>query len=195
MRRLDMGEDRGAVMVEMAIVVPIFILLIFGMLEFGLAFKDKLAMSHAAGRAARVAAVQGNEDAADYEILKGFSSGLSAAASVDAVVHIDIFKADVNGEPIPGAWDRYQPADDACGWNPCPATDPGPPEYGIPAGYRPCDRDTAFDPDDGVDTIGIRVTYTHGWVSGVLGFSESTWVETTRARMEPVIFGTEDPSC
>ena len=27
------GGDRGAVMVEMAIVVPIFILLVFGMLE------------------------------------------------------------------------------------------------------------------------------------------------------------------
>ena len=37
--------DRGAAVVEMAVVVPVFILLVFGMLEFGLAFKDKLAMA------------------------------------------------------------------------------------------------------------------------------------------------------
>lgn len=193
MRRLDHDGGRGAVMVEMAIVVPVFILLIFGMLEFGLAFKDKLAMSHAAGRAARVAAVQGNEDVADREILKGFAGGLSAAASLDAVLYVDVFK--MNADGTPGAYDRYTPDGSSCGWTPCPDPDAGSPVYGNPAGYPPCIRDTSFDPDDGVDTIGVRVTYTHGWVTGILGISEATWVETTRARIEPVTFATQDPSC
>lgn len=181
-------------MVEMAIVVPVFILLVFGMLEFGLAFKDKLAMAHAAGRAARVAAVQGNEDVADREILAGFTRGLSAAASVDSVKAVDIFRANPDGTP--GPYDRYVPdKDSSCGWFPCPDPDEGTPVYGVPSNYPPCGRDTAWDPDDGVDTIGVRVTYTHGWVTGVLGFSEATWVETTRMRIEPVTFASQDPAC
>jgi hypothetical protein len=180
-------------MVEMAIVLPVFILLIFGMLEFGLAFKDKLAMAHATGRGSRVAAVQGNEAEADHLILKGFESGLAAAVSLDSVLYVDIFKANTDGSPA--VWDRYVPDGSACGWSPCPAIVPGPPVYGFPADYKPCDRDTSFDPIDGLDTIGVRVTYTHTWVTGVLGLSSSTWVETTRARMEPKVFGTQDPSC
>ena len=69
-------RDRGAVMVEMAIVVPIFILLVFGMLEFGLAFKNKLTMSHAANAATRRATVLGNDARADIEILEAFEEGL-----------------------------------------------------------------------------------------------------------------------
>ncbi len=76
-----MHQERGAVMVEMAIVVPIFVLLLFGMLEFGLAFKDKLAMTHAVTRASRDAAVLGNEDIADIEILRAFEDGLVLGAA------------------------------------------------------------------------------------------------------------------
>ncbi len=191
-----MHRERGAVMVEMAIVVPIFVLLLFGMLEFGLAFKDKLAMAHAVTRASRNAAVLGNEDIADIEILRAFEDGLVGAVSIDSVVHVDIFKAGSGGAPI--VWDRYVPDADGvpCEWDPCP--DPaivGSVVYGNPAGYPPCIRDTAFDPTDGLDTIGVQVEYIHTWVTGVLGFSKSTWHEATRARIEPKRFGAENPSC
>ena len=191
-----MHRERGAVMVEMAVVMPIFILLIFGMLEFGLAFKDKLAMTHAVTRASRDAAVFGNEDIADIEILRAFEDGLVGAASIDSVVHVDIFKADNDGSPI--VWDRYVPDADGvpCDWDPCP--DPaivGSVVYGNPADYPPCIRDTAFDPTDGLDTIGVQVEYTHTWVTGVLGFSQSIWHEATEARIEPKRFGAENPSC
>lgn len=190
-----MHRERGAVMVEMAIVVPVFVLLLFGMLEFGLAFKDKLAMGHAVSHATRDATIRGNEDIADIEILNAFTEGLVAAASIDTVSHVDIFLADANGDPTPGSWNRYVPDGSGCGWNPCPGTMPGPPVYGNPSGYKPCDRDTAYDPTDGVDTIGVEVEYTHSWVTGILGFSTRTWHETARGRMEPVRFGLENPSC
>jgi len=188
-------RERGAVMVEMAIVVPIFILLLFGMLEFGLAFKDKLAMQHAVANATRDATIRGNEDIADMEILDAFEEGLVASASIGAVNHVDIFLADADGDPVPGRVNHYQPDGSSCGWDPCPGTVPGPPVYGNPSGYPPCGRDTAYDPTDGVDTIGIEVEYTHAWVTGLLGFSTRTWHETALARMEPVRFGLENPSC
>ena len=47
----------GAVSVEMALVAPLLIVLLFGILEFGLVIKDYLGINQAAREAARIAAV------------------------------------------------------------------------------------------------------------------------------------------
>lgn len=51
------GGDRGAVLVEFAIVVPIFFLLVFAVIEFGWAFFQQLDVRHGAREGARLAAV------------------------------------------------------------------------------------------------------------------------------------------
>lgn len=180
------SPERGAVAVEMAIVVPILVLLVFGMLEFGLAFKNKLTMAHAVNRATRNATVLGTEPVSDYEILQAFEKGLSSAVAKDAVLYVDIFRSP------DGAKDRYVPTDDDCGWSPCPDPDnfSG---YGSPSEYPPCSRDTGL--DEGVDTIGVQVSYTHTWVTGVLGLSPSNWHETALGRMEPNFFGSGGAGC
>ena len=188
--------ERGAVLVEMAIVVPIFIVLVFGMLEFGLAFKDKLTMEHAVNQGSRRATVLGQDATADIEILNAFEDGLVGAASIDIVVWVDIFKTNADGSK--GVYDRYVPDSDGlpCDWDPCP--DPAivdPVTYGSPSNYPPCSRDIALEPGDGVDTIGVEVEYTHNWVTGVLGFSTQTWHETAHARMEPSLFGADTGGC
>lgn len=48
---------RGVVSVEMALVAPVLIILLFGILEFGLVIKDYLGINQAAREAARIAAV------------------------------------------------------------------------------------------------------------------------------------------
>ena len=58
-------EQRGAVALEMAIVAPVLVLLVFGMLEFGLAFSTKLGMSNAVNQATRHATILGTADYAD----------------------------------------------------------------------------------------------------------------------------------
>jgi len=186
-RRRD--AERGAVAVEMAIVVPVLVLLAFGMLEFGLAFKNKLDMSHAVNQATRHATVLGIEDSADVEILSALEAGLSG--QLGAVQRVDIFKASAGGAPL--VWDRYQRDPmSGCGWAPCP--DPGAGVYGLPADYKPCERDITLN-GDGVDTIGVQVQYTHTWISGVLGLPTQTWFETARGTLEPDLFGTASPSC
>ena len=187
-----MRGQRGAVVVELAVVVPILILLAFGMLEFGLAFKDKLTMAHAVNQATRSATVLGTDRASDLAVLHAFEAGLSGATSLDTVVHVDVFKADANGAPL--VWDRYTPDGSACGWSPCPDSDPtrlgG---YGVPDDYPPYSRDTAL--DGGVDTIGVKVRYTHAWATGVIGMSPQTWHETARGRIEPDVFGVGGTGC
>ena len=189
-------SERGAVLVEMAIVVPIFILLVFGMLEFGLAFKDKLTMEHAVNQASRRATVLGTDATADIEILNAFRDGLVGAADIDLVNYVDIYF--VNADGSKGDYDRYTIDADGlpCFWDPCP--DPAivdPVVYGSPANYPPCERDVSLQPGDGVDTIGVEVQYEHYWVTGVLGFSTQTWHETAHARMEPDLFGDDGTGC
>ena len=181
--------DRGAVAVEMAIVVPVLVLLAFGMREFGLAFTNKLAMSHAVNQATRHATVLGTDDYADIEILDALAAGLSGRLGV--IVRVDIFKANASGTPL--VWDRYQPDGSSCGWDPCPDPGSGVPVYGNPADYPPCGRDITL--GGGVDTIGVQAVYTHTWITGVLGLPAQTWHETARARMEPDLFGSGGASC
>jgi TadE-like protein len=183
--RIRFGE-RGAAAVEMAIVVPVLVLLAFGMLEFGLAFKSKLDMAHAVNQATRNASVLGTDEYADIEILNALEAGLDGDLS--NIVHVDIFQADADGAYVPGSYDRYVTDPGSCGWDPCPDPDEGSPTYGNPAGYEPCDRDIVLDAD-GVHTIGVQVEYTHSWITGVLGLSDPTWHETARARMEPDLVG------
>jgi Flp pilus assembly protein TadG len=51
------ASDEGASALEFAIVVPVLMMLIFGMLEFGFMFQAQLAVTHAAREGARLAAV------------------------------------------------------------------------------------------------------------------------------------------
>ena len=52
-----MTDEAGASTVEFAMVVPILLMLIFGIVQFGLTFGNHLAITHAAREGARLAAV------------------------------------------------------------------------------------------------------------------------------------------
>jgi Flp pilus assembly protein TadG len=56
-QRAEWRNDRGATALEFAIVAPLLLILIIGMLEFGLMYQAQLAVTHAAREGARLAAV------------------------------------------------------------------------------------------------------------------------------------------
>lgn len=51
-------SDRGAAALEFGVVVPLLLVLMLGMFEFGFIFQGQLAVTHAAREGARLAAVQ-----------------------------------------------------------------------------------------------------------------------------------------
>jgi hypothetical protein len=185
---LSRSKERGAVAVEMAVIVPVLALMAFGMLELGLAFVNKLDMSQAVNQATRQATVMGTDESADIEILTALDAGLSG--DLGAIQQVLIFRASPDGTPL--VWDAYSPGG-SCGWTPCPDPVPGPAVYGDPDDYKPCDRDVSL--GDGVDTIGVQVRYTHSWITGVLGLPAQTWHETARARLEPQSISTAVSTC
>jgi Flp pilus assembly protein TadG len=56
-RRCLSGNEKGAALVELALVLTLLLVLIIGMIDFGLVLKDYLALSQVAREAARSAAV------------------------------------------------------------------------------------------------------------------------------------------
>jgi Flp pilus assembly protein TadG len=64
MRRVRQREE-GAAIVEFALVAPLLVLLLFGIIQFGRVFNAKVTYTHAAREAVRVVAVTGDATAAE----------------------------------------------------------------------------------------------------------------------------------
>lgn len=72
-------QDRGAAMVEFALVLPILLLLVFGIIEFGRAYNVQTSITAAARQGARVMALQNNSAQAK-------TAAQSAAASLGLTI-------------------------------------------------------------------------------------------------------------
>src|SRR5688572_7841610 len=80
-------HDRGAAAVEMALVMPLLLMLIFGIIEFGLLLTAQIGVTEAAREGARAATVDRNPSAArdrvrlvdsGFNIVAGESNGCRA---------------------------------------------------------------------------------------------------------------------
>lgn len=79
-RRSAPGNERGAVAVEFALILPIFLILILGILEFGRAFNIQISLSEAARESARYTAVHHGDPG--FSIAAAQNVGVAAAPSV-----------------------------------------------------------------------------------------------------------------
>jgi Flp pilus assembly protein TadG len=92
-------DDRGVAAVEAAIITPIFLLLVFGIIEFGLVFKDQLAITSAVRAGARIASAEPRTatfatDAAGQVAREG------AALDMTDVKALWVYQADTSGHPV-----------------------------------------------------------------------------------------------
>lgn len=69
MSREKIRSERGAAMVEFALILPLILLLLFGVIEFGRAYNVKVQLTGAAREGARVVALGGNEAASDARVV------------------------------------------------------------------------------------------------------------------------------
>ena len=93
-------SQRGAVAVEAALITPLFVLLVFGIIEFGLMFKDYLAVVSSVRAGARIASAEPRNvnfaaDAASQIAREG------AALDLSLVSELWVYKADkTTGTPV-----------------------------------------------------------------------------------------------
>jgi hypothetical protein len=194
----------------MAIAAPLLILLVFGILEFGLAFQDRLTVSNGTQSAGRVAAALGNNEDADIATLQAVeqSLGILPNAGGNVIKHVQIWKSNGSGAILGGGcgsagsgtancnWYVYTPTVDpnVCDWTPCP--DPSKPGWSYGGGFIPANRDVTLD-DDGLDVVGVTVLFSHNWLTGVLPIGDvvctstgtNCWADTALFRLEPQNFG------
>lgn len=96
LRRRRLNDDRGLVVVEVAIILPLLALLISGIVEFGMAWRDSLTVSSATRSAARVVSNLGSNRLSDYEALLTLDAALQGLSTsyVEGVLIYDASAAD-----------------------------------------------------------------------------------------------------
>ena len=181
--------------------------LLFGIVEFGLAFRDRLTVSNATQGAVRVGSALGDSADSDYQVLTSLEASLGTLpnSGIGVINYVDIFLADGNGDPAGSCatgdrCNRYHwnpGATPSCDWSPCPAPDGS---GGITGSYGgswdPSSRDTQL-PD--LDVMGVQLAFGHNWVTGGLiplpdatcsdgSFGTDCWKDTAIMRLEPQQF-------
>lgn len=200
------GSQSGQGLVEFALVFPLFVLLLFAVIEFAFVFSSMLGISYATRDASLVAAEAGNSAGADCVILKTIEEDVGAPADKSRITEVVIYHADKNGKETSGqsnSWKRTGSTD-------CPDKSKVPYTQqtngyseGTPAAdgtggrcnYLKGCGDTSSTRE--LDTIGVRITYSHQWVTPLGGFggngfrgqggSGFTLTQSNSMRMEPIL--------
>ena len=188
--RAEGDKEDGAALVEMAFVLPVLFLLIFGALEFGMVFKERLTIASAASSAGRTGATMGTREEADIRILEALEAGLYDQVDASVIVTVEIFRANAVTGAKTGDVNSYdyKPADPVCKWTPCP--DPAVGGWGYGGSWTPDVRDTELDPGGGgLDVLGVEVKYHHTPVTNILSYLDRDFSERALDRLEPDTFG------
>jgi len=185
------SNERGAALVEMAVVMPLLILLVFGLVEFGLLFREKMTIASAATSSARTGATMGAREEADIRILQALEAGLYDQVDASVLISAQIFRAnEITGAKDLGAVNTYvfTPAV-PCKWAPCP--DPAVAGYSFGGSWVPTSRDTTLDPGGGgLDVLGVEILYHHTAATNLIPGVDRNLSERALVRLEPDVFGT-----
>ena len=106
MRRLGqqsttiLAAPRGAAAVEMAIVLPIFFMVVMGIVEFGRAMMVGQLVTNAARHGAREAAIDGATNASVTSAVKSFVSSSAGVPAADVTVDIVVDPGAGNPDPV-----------------------------------------------------------------------------------------------
>jgi len=100
--RVRKHRERGATLVEAAIVAPLFFLLVFGVMEAGWAFFNRDTTTNMSVVGARAGSGAANDSSADFTILQAIKNG-SAGISPNAIKTIVVYRATSASDHVPDA--------------------------------------------------------------------------------------------
>lgn len=189
-----MKRQRGAAVVEAAIITPVFLLLIFAVLEFGLAFRSYLTLNAAAADSARTAAVAGNDENADYLLLQELAETV-APWGTENIQYVVVYRANGPGDPVPTSCLSGSVTDLCNHYTPAAFTNFDPAAWGcettsLDLAFCPDDRETSLSAPavsgfpEGPTYIGVHVQATHRYATGFIGDTLSI-SRTQVVRAEP----------
>jgi Flp pilus assembly protein TadG len=101
----------GQALVEFTMILPVFIVILMGALEFGSAYDHRTAMAYAVREGARVGASLGtggsNPSAVDPAIVAAVQRGLTDPILIENIASIEIFKSDAAGRQVGTSVNKY----------------------------------------------------------------------------------------
>jgi hypothetical protein len=190
--------DGGQSMVEFALVMPLFFMLLIGILEFSLVLNAQQSINFATRDAALIGAEAGNSVGADCAILRTIERTVTAPADSNRITQVVIFRSDTVGHyapvgsPMKNTYSRG-------GSLPCPIAGDAAAtvaftlvgSIGYPETQR-CNAVAGCGSGRPLDHIGVEVSYAYTWhtpLSGLIGLSGNgyTMVKSNSMRMEPIL--------
>jgi len=177
--RTGRASEAGQGLVEFALVIPVFVGLLMGVIEFGFLYNNLLTVQFAARQGASAAAQAGGVDGADCSILAAVEKALTTPIDHDRVEFVEIFQSDAAGDAVPGMVNRYLRE----GTLDCPGTGVQPYTLEGVEGYPQIERHDAL--VEGLDVIGVRIGYSYLGITPI-GVGRS-WdlADGATLRMEP----------
>jgi Flp pilus assembly protein TadG len=176
--------------VEFALILPLFMLLLMAVVEFGFLFNSFLAINFASREASLVAAEAGDATKADCLILNAVENSVTTPSDAGQITQVEIYRFRSGSKVAITTYLRG-------GTTPCDLSAGTSIPYVVAGnGYPPADRCNrlAGCPTNtaGVDQIGVEVTYTYSWhtpLGSVFGGSggKTMLVKGNVMRMEPVL--------
>ena len=189
--------DAGAVIAEAALLTPVFITILFGLLEFGGAFRDYLTLNNGSNAAARQESIAANQTDADQLTLDAIKQATSAFP-VNEITKIVVFYASGPRATVPAAClsggsqsnlasprtnsvmcNVYTPAiyptSSTTNWGSCAISDPD---------HYFCPTNRLVSVTAPPDYVGVYIEMVHPWITGLFGNS-ITFTKTSVARIEP----------
>jgi Flp pilus assembly pilin Flp len=178
LRRLGRRED-GAAAVEFALVLPLLVLLVFGIIEFGMAFRDTLTIASATRTGARTASALSRDPHFNDATVAAMDQAVSALPD-GAIQQLWIYKADPSGSGLPVGHADFSSGCAACGiWNWDDAS-----HSFVPAGPQRWDPATQDACATTSDSVGIFLKVDHRFVTQLFG-ADVTLTDHTVMRLEP----------
>lgn len=158
-------RERGQSLVELAIALPVVLILLLGMLEFGFAFSHHLTLEYATREGARMGAALANGtdevtctlavgndlDAYIIAAVQRVLTGTNGQIPIAQVKQIKIYKADANGADTLGASNTWIP-----GSGPTVETVPLQFTRSGAGTWAPCSRNNT---SSNTDSIGVSLAY------------------------------------
>jgi Flp pilus assembly protein TadG len=101
LRPRQQDRERGATLVEFALVAMFLLVLVAGTFDYGFAWRSGLAVNEGARAGARVGSSQGIGRGADYYALNSVKSALTASGAIDQVTKVVVFKSTTTDGVVP----------------------------------------------------------------------------------------------
>lgn len=175
-----MKGERGAALIESAIITPVLMMFIFGIFEFGFAFRDYLTVANATRDAVREASVAGNVGDTDYRMLRSIRRA-AAALPDDGLDLIVIFRATGPTSTVPASCAAGTSTVGLCNVYTSASLQLDETQFGCQAVadgdlinspdrfWCPFDREVSA--GTGLDYVGIYIRSQHDYITGLFGDS------------------------